>query len=487
MEVHDLSALELATAVRRREVSPVEVAESANERGEYYDQHLGLFITRTPDLAAEQAARLERRVMTEPPDSLPVLVGVPCPIKDLDRVAGVRHTMGSAAFADNVAAIDDGVTQRLQDAGTIMTGKTNTPEFGLPCYTEPAVAPPARTPWDPTRSAGGSSGGAAAVVAAGVAPIAQGSDGGGSIRIPASATGLVGLKPSRGRVSPGPFGVDLGLASLGGLSRDVESTAVLLDILSRPWPGDSSMLPPPQSTFQDAALRDPPPLRIGLLLEPVISSDAAVDPVCIAATTDAAHLLESLGHAVLPTTVPFPAERWEAFAALWSTLAAAAPVPPEREHLLRPLTRWLRDAGRSVVGVDLFHAQIAAQFLAREAAQAWQGLDLVLTPTLAQLPAPVGSLRDDDSPEVDFAAQTRFTPWTSVYNLIGAPAVSLPLGWHEASPGVIVPVGVMLGAGLGQEELLLSVSGQLQRAADWTVRRPGPGLRISTAGTNEGL
>lgn len=482
VDVHELTALELADAVRGREISPVEVAQHFVARAEALDERFGVFVTRTPERALEQAAEVERRVMTSEPGDLPVFVGVPCPIKDLDQVAGVRHTMGSAAFQDNIAQVDDGIVDRLRAAGTLMLGKTTTPEFGLPCYTESKVAPPARTPWDWTRSAGGSSGGAAAAVAAGIAPIAQGSDGGGSLRIPASATGLVGLKPSRGRVSPGPYGVDLGLASLGGLTRDVESTAALLDLISQPWPGDTTLLPPPTESFLAATARDPAPLHIGLLTDPVIAADATVHPACRQAAEETAGLLTDLGHDVTPTPVPFPAERWGAFATLWAALAASVPVPESGEADLMPLTRWLRETGRHATAVEYVRSQAASQFLARETAAAWSGLDIVLSPTLADLPARVGALRDDSDPEADFLAQTRFTPWTSVWNLVGAPAISLPLGWHvqpsddsedsSARTQRTLPVGVMLGAAVGREELLLSLAGQLQRAAPWRDRSP---------------
>lgn len=464
------SALDICALVRSREVSPVEVAEASLRRAEGLDKRLGMFVTRTPERAMEQARALQARVMHADDSEPPALLGVPCPVKDLNPVAGVRLTLGSAAFAEQVAEVDDGVVTLLERAGTLMTGKTNTPELGLPCYTEPDVAPPARTPWDATRGAGGSSGGAAAVVAAGVAPIAQGSDGGGSIRIPASACGLVGLKPTRGRVSPGPYGVDVaGFAGTGPLARTVADAAALLDVMCVPWPGDVTSLPGPASTFLDASRRTPPRLRVGLLTEPVIASDAVVHPACVRAAENVGRELADLGHRVEPVGVPFAAERWSSFSAVWAALAASAPVPAEREHLLRPLTRWLREQGRSVSAVDYVTAIAGTQILARQVAAAWSGYDVVLSPTLADLPAPVGSLRDDDDPAGDFAAQTRFTPWTSVWNLIGRPCISLPLGWHEAD-GVTLPVGVMLGAGLGEEELLVSLSGELERALPWATR-----------------
>ncbi len=197
-----LTALETAAAIRAREVSAVEVTEAALRRAE--DDRWGAFVTLAPELALAEAAELDRRLASEPGFDRPLL-GVPCPIKDLNPVAGVGYSAGSLAMRGTVAEVDDGIVSWLRDAGTTMLGKTATPEFGFPCYTEPDGRPPTVTPWDPSRSAGGSSGGAAAAVASGIVPLAQASDGGGSIRIPASACGLVGLKPSRGRISSGPL------------------------------------------------------------------------------------------------------------------------------------------------------------------------------------------------------------------------------------------------------------------------------------------
>ena len=204
------------------------------------------------------------------------------PVKDLNLTAGVRTTFGSAVFADSVPDVDDHVVSLLRDAGTVLLGKTNTPEFGLPCYTENAVAPPARTPWDLERMAGGSSGGAAAAVAAGLAPVAHGNDGGGSVRIPASCCGLVGLKPSRGRVSGGPIKGDVsGLPVEGVLARTVRDAAAVLDVMAVPMPGDPSWAPPlpPGETFLAHAGRTPGRLRVGRFATPVIA-EATVHPEC---------------------------------------------------------------------------------------------------------------------------------------------------------------------------------------------------------------
>jgi len=463
MELTHYDALATAAAIRAGTVSAVEVARAYLDRSERLGPVVGAFARLTPEIALAQAAAVDGAVARG--EASAPLLGVPCPIKDLVPVAGVGHEAGSAALAGNVAAVDDDIVGWLRSAGTVITGKTSTPEFGLPCYTEPDAGP-ARTPWDLTRSAGGSSGGAAAVVATGLAPIAQASDGGGSIRIPASACGLVGLKASRGRISagrwrePGP-----GLVSDGVLSRTVADTAVALDVLAGHGVGETYQVPGPHTTFLEAASREPGRLRIGVLTTPVIA-EADVHPACLEAARATAEALAALGHEVGEAAVPFGIERWLAFSALWSVGAASIPLPPEAEPLLRPLTRWLRERGRATSGVEYATALAAVQRLTVDTALAWDAFDLILTPTLAQPPSLVGELRDDDDPAADFAAQTRFTPWTSVYNLTGRPAISLPLHTAELG-GRALPIGVMLGGRLGAEETLLSVSAQLEDAVGW--------------------
>lgn len=475
-------ALTLAAMLRRGDLSASELTAAALDRAEQLGPRVGAFVTVSRSLATAQADAADT-VLTAarrggPAAShvdLPPFLGVPCPVKDLAMVAGERFTAGSGALRGFVAPADDGVVRLLRDAGTVMLGKTNTPELGLPCYTEPDVAPPARSPWDLRRSAGGSSGGAAAAVAAGITPVAHGSDGGGSLRIPASACGLVALKATRGRVSWGPDGVDgLGLATNGVLTRTIEDTAAFLDVLARPWPGETFRVPPPEEGSFLAAVRRPgagPRLRVGLLATPVITHDAVVDPECVEALRLVGHTLESLGHHIEIAPAPFPAERWAAFRSLWGVLALQAPVPPEAEPALRPLTRWLRGLGRATSGLEVAQAVGAVQQLTRATAQAWDAFDVVISPTLARPAAFVGELRDDDDPAADFDAQTRFTPWTSVANLTGMPALSVPTSWPTVD-GHTVPVGVMLHARWGQEALLLRVGAELQTELDWRARRP---------------
>jgi amidase len=354
-------------------------------------------------------------------------------------------------LADFVPDVDDAVVTALAAAGTISLGKTNTPEFGFPCYTDNDVAGPARCPWDLSLLAGGSSGGAAAAVAAGLLPFAQGSDGGGSIRIPASCCGLVGLKPTRGRISGWPmYGEVTGLATGGSLARTVRDAAALLDVLAGRRPGDPSWAPPPDTTFLAACDREPGRLRIARFAEPIIA-DADVDHECLQAWDDASALLGSLGHEVEDIAVPMPRDAVPTFEICWAVLTALSPVTPEQEPLLRPLTRWLGDWGRRVSGPDFGFALGAMRRYAADCLTMLAPYDAVLTPTLAVPPLPIGALRDDDDPAADFEAQKAFTPWTSAWNVTGMPAVSLPLHWSPSG----LPVGVMLAARPAEEGLLL--------------------------------
>ncbi len=468
-ELHQLTAVELAAAVRSGTVSPAEVVDHTMERAERLGPRVGAFVTLTADLARAQAKESERLLAAG--GVLPPLLGVPCPIKDLNQVAGVPIRRGSAALAAAPAPVDDGIVTLLRAAGTIMVGKTTTPEFGLPPYSEPEIAAPARTPWDLDRSAGGSSGGAAAAVSAGIVPIAHASDGGGSIRIPASCCGLVGLKPSRGRVSPGPYGVEtVGLSTGGVVTRDVRDTALALDQIARPWPGDSFVTPPPEDGFLAACDHDPGPLRIGLITEPFYSTPGVVDPVCLAAAEQTARLLTDLGHRVEPAPAPMATDSQtralQAFEALWSVGALAAPVPDEAEGRLTPLTRHLRRLGREVSGLRFAQAIQTAQLITREVADRWRDYDLILTPTLAQPPMPIGGLRNDHDPEAEFAAQYAYTPWTNLANVTGRPSISLPLHRTEVA-GRILPIGVMLTGRYGADSLIISVAAQLERARPW--------------------
>ncbi len=467
-ELHDLTALEQGALVRGREVSPVDLVEHYLGRVERLSDEVGAFVTVTADLARERARALESR---SGEDGLPPLFGVPTAVKDLNLTAGVRTTFGSAAYRDYVPEVSDELVLRVERAGMASLGKTSTPEFGSPCYTEPDVAPPARTPYDLERMAGGSSGGAAAAVAAGLVPVAQGSDGGGSIRIPASCCGLVGLKPSRGRISGAPmYGDPVGLATAGSLARTVRDAAAMLDVMAGPAVGDpywAAPLPAGES-YLSWCDREPGRLRIARFSTPMIA-DAPVHEEALSAWEGASALLERLGHDVEDVEVPLSPEAVPTFEICWSVLTALSTAPPGREAELRPLTRWLQERGQAVSGPELGLAigqlrRIAAGALARLAPY-----DAVLTPTLAQPPLRIGEIRDDADPARDFENQKAFTPYTSAWNLTGMPAVSLPLArhhlpgcrWASCSP-----------ADRGRSTACSSLAAQVEVARPWSDRHP---------------
>jgi amidase len=470
-ELHDLTALQQAQAIRLGEVSPGELVDHYLTRIDRLSGEVGAFVTVTHDDARQQAARAKRRLdRSTGAEDLPALFGVPTAIKDLTMTAGVRTTFGSAAMRDHVPEVSDEVVLRIQAAGMTSLGKTSAPEFGSPCYTEPEVAPPARTPYDLTRMAGGSSGGAAAAVAAGLVPLAHGSDGGGSIRIPASCCGIFGLKPSRGRVSTGPmYGDVVGLGTSGPLARTVRDAAAMLDVMAGPAVGDPFWAPPlpDGETYLDWCDRDPGRLRVARFASPVIA-DASLHPECLAAYEDATRLLEDLGHDVEEVGVPLPPETVELFETCWAVMSTLSAVPEGAERLLRPFTRWLQDRGRAVTAPRFAFAVGELRRLAAGALARLAPYDAVLTPTLAQPPLPVGALRDDTDPARDFANQKAFTPYTAAWNLTGMPAVSLPLHWTPEH----LPVGVMLAGRPAEDHRLLALSAQVEAAAPWTAHRP---------------
>jgi amidase len=469
-QIHELTMIELAAAIRARELSPVTVTDHYLRRTQELNDQVGAFYTVTAELASEQALAAEKVVaQAADPAELPPLTGVPIPIKDLNMVAGVRQTFGSLAYEDNVPDTDDNVVTKLKDAGVVITGKTATPEFGLPCYTETKIGPPTRTPWDLGRSAGGSSGGAAAAVAAGLAPAAQGSDGGGSIRTPSSVCGLFGIKPTRGRISQGPIVPDLeGLSINGPIARTVADAALLLDVMSGNFPGDMYTQPPLPSgeSFLGYAQRPPGRLRIGRTLQNPVDG-AVVHPDCAAAYEEASALLASLGHEVEDIAMWLGPDAVPPFETLWYAHATLVPVAPEQEDVLLPLTRYLRGRGQAVTAPELFFAQGYLQFVTRIALATLNAYDAILTPTLAQPPVPIGYF-DEVDPAENFERQKRFTPFTALYNVSGQPAVNVPLHWTAEG----LPIGVMLAARMGDEATLISLSAQLEQARPWQDRHP---------------
>ncbi|MEV6815530.1 amidase, partial [Micromonospora sp. NPDC051296] len=338
--------------------------------------------------------------------------------------------------------------------------------------------PPARNPWDLAYTAGGSSGGAAAAVAAGLVPVAQGSDGGGSLRIPASLCGLIGYKPSRGLVSGGPLGFGgFGLPISGPIGRTVADVAALLDVLAEPVPGEPYLPPAPPAGGYLAAARAAAPgrLRIGRFTAAMLA-DEPVHPDCVAAVDRAAAVLTAAGHEVVEVPPPLGPQVWPLFEIVWYVLALA-PVPPEREGELLPLTRFLRSraAGISAGTLTATLGEIQAQV--RLGVRRTAGCDLLLCPTLAAPQAPVGWFTQGRTPEEDFDRQRRFSPYCAVFNVTGEPSVSLPVGVTAEG----LPVGVLLTGRYGDDARLIATAAQLERSSGGWDRHPAVWRSVGSA------
>jgi len=454
-ELPFLSAIEQADLVRRGEVASAELVELYLGRIERLDPELNAYVT---VCAAEARAAAAGELPDGP------FRGVPLPIKDLNETAGVRTTYSSRAFADYVPEFDGAVVRRLKEAGFVVLGKTNTPELGITAVTESELNGPCRNPWDTTRTPGGSSGGAATAVAAGLAPAAQGSDGGGSIRIPASCCGLFGIKPARGRVSPAPYGGLEGFSTSGPITRTVADAAALLDVMAGYETGDPYWAPPPERPFAEEVGAEPGALRIALTTTPPLI-DAPVARECVAAAEHAAGLLTQLGHTVEEATPPWGDERLFAFfMTAWQVIPGLYGRPPEE---FEPLTAALIEAASRTGSIEYVRATARLRELARRIVAFWGGYDLLLTPTLAQPPVPIGSLRDDD-PWQELRNVGRFVPFTQVANITGQPAVSVPLSWSDDG----LPIGIQLVGRPADEATLIRVSAQLEQAQPWRDRRP---------------
>lgn len=431
-------------------MSSAELVELYLERIDRLDPELRSYVTVVRD--------------PEPPRPGP-FHGVPIPIKDLTETAGIRTTWSSRAFADTVPREDVNVVRRIRDAGFAVIGKTNTPEFGLTAVTESDLNGDCRNPWDPSRTPGGSSGGAAAAVAAGLAPIAHGSDGGGSIRIPASCCGLFGVKPARGRVSTAPYGDVFGFSTPGPLARTVRDAAAFLDAIAGYEAGDPHWAPPPERPFLDECEHDPGRLRIALALDPPVETE--VDAECLAAARAAAELLESLGHEVVEAAPPWRSDEFfPLFMAVWSVIPALYPV--RDPSVLEPLARYFLAQAAEMDASQPVLALARLQALSRRIIAFCLDYDAVLTPTLALPPVAIGWIREPQEPAEQVMRAAKFTPYTQIANVTGLPAVSVPLHWSAKG----LPIGVMLTGRPAGEAALFRLSAQLEQARPWAHRRP---------------
>ncbi len=459
--LHELSAVAQRDLLQRGDVSPTELVAHYLARIERLGPQYGAFTTVQADAALTRAALVEASTSPAAP-----LCGMPLADKDLVRRAGVPTGFGSRAFAGFVPDESDPLASDLDAAGAVSVGKTATPEFGLTSSAQSLASPPVRHPLDPSLDPGGSSGGAAVAVAAGLLPFAPGSDGGGSIRIPAAACGLVGIKPSRGRVPEGS-----GLAMLGGLpvagaiGRDVADAALLLDGMIAPRglparhpfalraPGDDGPL-------LSAAMRASGRFQVGVLRDTPWDEafDVRVSPEAQAALGVTLHALDAMGQGLEEVAAAPEPGYPDAFRTLWQVGAASVPLEPAQEDDLEPLTRWLRGVGRTRTGPELAAALLELTMFERRTIARFAPFDAVLSPALAMTPRPIGWYDADDGEE-NFAQQVRYTPFTSFVNVAGLPAVTVPT--HRTDSGL--PMGVQLIGRPGGEAAILTLATMLQR------------------------
>jgi Asp-tRNA(Asn)/Glu-tRNA(Gln) amidotransferase A subunit family amidase len=463
MEYGEYDALGLAALVRKGEVSAAELLNEAVARVDALNPKINALTLR---MVEDARAEIARGLPDGP------LAGVPFLLKDLGAaIAGRPVTGGSRAYRDHVADHDAEIVLRYRRAGLAIFGRTNSPEMGLSYSTEPLLHGPTRNPWNTAHTPGGSSGGAAAAVAARMVPAAHASDGGGSIRVPASCCGLFGLKPTRGRTPAGPKSGEgwAGMSIHHAVTRSVRDSAALLDATSGADVGDPYWAPPPARPFLDEVGADPGRLRIAVSGR--APNGVPVHPDCLAAMERAARLCSGLGHEVEEAGPDYDNE-----------VLDDARVTVIRAHLLaqirelgaaaselEPMTLALARMGDAVSGEDYVMAVQAIHLIGRQVARFFLDYDVMLTPTLAKPPLPLGVL-DPASADAEryFEEIVAFAAFPPLSNATGAPAMSVPLHWNEAA----LPIGVQFIGRFGDEATLLRLAAQLEEAAPWKDRTP---------------
>ena len=461
-----LDALALAEGIRRKDFSATEVLETAIARAEAINPAINAIVEPLYDYALNQI----KQGLTEGP-----FAGVPFLLKDLGlMLEGTKTTEGSRFFKDQVASYTDTMVQRYLNAGFLMMGKSASPEFGGTATTESLLFGDTRNPWDLTKTTGGSSGGSAAAVAAGILPLANATDGGGSIRIPASCCGLFGMKPSRARTPRGPNAIHSWMSVTHCVSRSVRDSAALLDATAGPEAGAAGGPQKPLQSFLQSVATTPEPLRIGLVTKPV--SQTPVHPECLAAVMHTAKLCESLGHIVEEVDMGIDPRTF--FGSTGQIMAAGTVTRVKAGELLmgRKVTEddlepliWQRyQAALNNKASDYHESVQTIHRIGRHVSGLHERFDVLLSPTLANPPLDLGKLaltRMDKGYEMDVVSYSAFT---MLFNATGAPAMSVPLYWTEAG----LPIGTMFAADFGNEGLLYSLAGQLEQAQPWFHKVP---------------
>ena len=470
-EYRSYDAVGLAELVRRGHADPLELLEIAIQSTEASNPELNFIATPLYEYA-------HRRITAGLPEG--PLKGVPYLLKDIGvHLEGTRITFGSRLFQNFVSSFTSTIVQRYQQAGLVIFGRTTTPEFGGTTTTESLLFGATRNPWNTQHSSGGSSGGAATAVAAGVLPAAHATDGGGSIRIPASCCGLFGLKPSRGRTPLGPsiLEASAGLSVGHAITRSVRDSAALLDATQGLEPGATAAPPPPMRPYLEETRRTPGRLRIAVPGAYAEDSGAPVHPDCLAALQDATVLCAELGHEIVRVpSFDIPVQKIADAAGAILSVSALEAVhaienargQPVSAAELEPLTLLRVNAGRHITGIQYLAARRQLEQAAVQTAHLMQKFDAVLTPTMSAPPPPLGYL-DLRQPAEDFMRRVLpFVLFTTLYNITGQPAMSVPLYWNAQQ----LPIGVMFAARFGDEATLFRLATQLETARPWQQRRP---------------
>lgn len=466
-EYDQFDGLGLAELIARKKIKPSELVDEAISRAEAVNPKLNAVVFADYDRARASA---KGRLPKGP------FAGVPFFLKDIGAIAKGMPTRQASRFMPPLPSDHDSVlTARFRAAGLVLLGKTNVPEFGLVATTESDLYGPAHNPWNLAHSTGGSSGGSGALVAAGVVPMAHANDGGGSIRIPASCCGLVGLKPTRARITYAPDmgeAVD-GLANDLVVTRSVRDTAAVLDAVQGGVAGDPYWAPPAEPSYLDAIRRKPKRLRVAFALRRL--DGGKLHPDCVAAVKAAAKLCESLGHIVEEASPPLDqSQLTPAFMGLWSgglaagidLIARLTGAKPQRSHF-EGLTWGLYQLGRSISVSDYLNGKAALQMAGRIAAKFHETYDVWLTPTLGAPPAPLGTFdMHETDPVKSFAPMIEYVPFTAMQNATGQPAINLPLHWNRQG----LPIGVQFAGRYGDEVTLLRLAAQLEKASPWAAR-----------------